>query len=69
GEIAFVSSGCAISKASASIFTEKIKSLEISKIKKFMPIDVLEELGITLTPARTKCALLIYVAVQKGLKR
>lgn len=59
-EIAFTGEGCAISKASASIFTEKIKGMKIEEITKLTPGDVLEELGITLTPTRTKCALLVY---------
>lgn len=58
--IKFTGEGCAISKASASIFTEKIKGLTISEIKKITPEEVLEELGLQLTPARMKCALLVY---------
>ncbi len=67
-DIGFVSEGCAISKASASLFTEKIKGESLSDIKKLGPDDVLEELGIELTPARTKCALLIYSATKQTLK-
>lgn len=67
-EIAFTSSGCAISKASASIFTEKIKHMPLDAIKKLLPNDVLSELGAQLTPARTKCALLIYVCLKKGIR-
>lgn len=67
-EIGFVSEGCVISKASASLFTEKIKGESLEKIKKIKPFDVLEELGIELTPARTKCALLIYITLKKGIQ-
>ena len=67
-EIKFVSEGCAISKASASLFTELVRNMEIDKIKQIKPEEVLEELGITLTPTRTKCALLVYATMQKGLK-
>lgn len=66
-EIGFISEGCIISKASASLFTEKIKGESIEEIKKLKPEEVLEELGVTLTPARTKCALLIYVALKKEI--
>lgn len=59
-KIAFTGEGCAISKASASLFTEKIKGAEISEIKKITPDEVLEEMGLQLTPARMKCALLVY---------
>lgn len=64
-EIKFTGEGCAISKASASLFTEKVKGMSLTEIKKLMHEDVLSELGIILTPARTKCALLIYQALQK----
>ncbi len=59
-DIKFVSEGCAISKASASIFTEKIKGMTLAEIKKITPEEVLDEMGLTLTPARMKCALLVY---------
>lgn len=63
-KVAFTGDGCAISKASASIYTEKIKEQTISEIKKITPDDVLAELGLTLTPARTKCALLVYKTLE-----
>ncbi len=66
-KIAFTGEGCAISKASASLFTEKIKGLKIAEIKKITTDDVLEEIGLTLTPARMKCALLVYNTVKQAL--
>lgn len=59
-QLQFVSEGCAISKASASIFTMQIKGKKIEEIKKITPEIVIGNLGIMLTPAREKCALLIY---------
>lgn len=66
-KICFISEGCAISTASASLFTEKIKGMEVYDIKKITPEEVLEELGITLTPSRTKCALLAYSTLMKRI--
>ena len=66
-EIAFTGEGCAISKASASLFTEEIKDKSLDSLKKIKEQDVLDLLGIELTPARTKCALLIYKAINKSL--
>jgi len=66
-DIQFVAQGCAISKASASLFTEKVKGQLIDEIKKITPEEILEDLGITLTPARTKCALLIYTTLRKKI--
>lgn len=66
-DILFISEGCAISKASASLFTEKVKGLSLAEIRNVTPDDVLAELGIALTPTRMKCALLVYTTLQKGL--
>ena len=67
-KIAFVSSGCAISKASASIFTDMVKDKKIKEIKDMKPEELLEELGTELTPGRLKCALLAFSTLKKGLK-
>lgn len=64
-KIAFSGEGCAISRASASLFTEEIKGESLKEIKKKKDTDVLELLGIELTPARTKCALLIFNTLKK----
>lgn len=63
--ISFTGDGCAISKASASLFTEKIKGMTIDAIKQISPQEVLEEVGISLTPARMKCALLVYTTLKR----
>lgn len=67
-EVAFTASGCAVSIASASLFLQEIKNKPITYSKRMKPEDVLILLGITLTPTRTKCALLAYAAFQKGLR-
>src|SRR3989344_8948286 len=50
--------GCAISQASASMLTEKIKGKSLDELKKLTKEDLLEMLGIPLSPVRLKCALL-----------
>jgi nitrogen fixation NifU-like protein len=67
-EIKFTCMGCAISKASASLFTEQIKGMQISKIKNLKDADVLKNLPIEITPARNNCALLCFKTIQTGLK-
>jgi nitrogen fixation NifU-like protein len=67
-EVAFTGDGCAISKASASLFTEEIKGKTLMQLKSINPQFVLDLLGIPLSPTRTKCALLIYQVIQKGLR-
>jgi nitrogen fixation NifU-like protein len=66
-EIAFTGEGCAISKASASLFTEEIKGKSFDSLKKIKEQDLLDLLEIELTPARIKCALLVYKALRKSL--
>ena len=66
-EIKFSGEGCAISKASASLFTEIIKRMSINKIKKITEDEVLADLGLELTPARVKCGLLIFQTTQKAI--
>ncbi len=50
--------GCAISTASASMMTDKVKGKNIEEIRKMKKNDVLEMLGIPISAARLKCALL-----------
>jgi len=67
--VKFSGEGCAISKASASIFTEKIKNMKIADIKKITPDEVLSGLGLELTPARVKCGLLILQTTKKAISQ
>lgn len=50
--------GCAISQAAASMLSDQIKGRPVSEVQALGKDDVLEELGIPLTPIRLKCALL-----------
>ncbi|MBI2650556.1 SUF system NifU family Fe-S cluster assembly protein [Candidatus Woesearchaeota archaeon] len=50
--------GCAISVASASMLSEEIKGKSIGEIEKLKKEDILEMLGIPISPVRLKCALL-----------
>ena len=63
-EVAFTGEGCAISRASASLFTEKVKGMNLVEVQGMAADEVLNELGVILTPARTKCALLVYEVMQ-----
>ncbi len=66
-DIAFGGESCAISTASASLLTEQVKGKTTEEIKKMKTDDVLNLLGITLTPTRLKCALLPLEVLQKML--
>jgi nitrogen fixation NifU-like protein len=65
-DIKFHGRGCAISQASASLLTERIKGLSLDEAKKIDKDDVLGELGIDISPARIKCALLSLKVLKVG---
>ncbi len=65
-ESAFTGRGCAISQASASMLMEKIQGATLAELRALNKDDVLELLGIDLTPARLKCALLSLKVLKAG---
>ena len=66
-DVKFSGHGCAISTASASMLTEKIKKLSVEDVKKLEQKDVLELLGIELSHVRIKCAMLPLKVVKLGV--
>jgi nitrogen fixation protein NifU and related proteins len=54
----FAGRGCAISQASTSMLTELIKGRKARDVLEFDREELLEEVGIPLTPVRLKCAIL-----------
>lgn len=60
--------GCAVSTASASMLSEKLVGKTIDEIKEFSSEDLLEMLGIEVSPSRLKCALLPLDALKKVFK-
>jgi len=57
-EVKFTGRGCAISQAATSMLTEMVKGRSASEIAELPRDELLEEIGIPLTPIRLKCALL-----------
>jgi nitrogen fixation protein NifU and related proteins len=57
-DVRYEGRGCAISQAAASMLSDQIKGRPVSEVQGLGKDDVLEELGIPLTPIRLKCALL-----------
>lgn len=66
-EVAFLGKGCAISQASMSMLTEKIKHLPVDQVKHITREDVMEMLGIPLGVVRMKCALLGLKTIHNSL--
>ncbi len=67
-DIKFSGEGCAISQAATSMLTEKILGKKVSDIGKLKNEDIYEMLGIPISPARVKCALLGFVAAKNAAK-
>jgi nitrogen fixation protein NifU and related proteins len=57
-DVAFSGRGCAISQASASMLTEDIIGQPLEELAKLTRRDILDNLGIEVSYARMKCALL-----------
>ena len=66
-EVAFTGRGCAISQASASLLTDEIKGKTVEEVERMTPDNVLDLLGIDISPARLKCALLSLDTVAHAL--
>jgi nitrogen fixation NifU-like protein len=62
--------GCAISQASASLFTEHLKGMALEKAKKLGKDDALKliKLDLSKNPTRIRCALLPLDAFRKAMK-
>ncbi|MBJ7596652.1 MAG: SUF system NifU family Fe-S cluster assembly protein [Candidatus Nephthysia bennettiae] len=65
-DVMFHGRGCAISQASASLMTERLKGMTLHEARQLSKEDVLEELGIDISPARLKCALLSLKVLKVG---
>jgi nitrogen fixation protein NifU and related proteins len=57
-EVKFSGRGCAISQAATSMLTELVKGRSATEVATLQRNELLDEIGIPLTPVRLKCALL-----------
>ncbi len=65
-DVKFHGRGCAISQASADLLTERLKGMSLDEARQIGKDDILDELGIELSPARLKCALLSLKVLKVG---
>lgn len=66
-DVKFSGRGCAISQASVSMLTEMIEGKTLDEVKQISKEDILELIGIPLTPVRLKCALLGLKVLKGGV--
>jgi nitrogen fixation NifU-like protein len=57
-DVRFSGRGCAISQAATSMLMEMVKGRSATEVATLPRDELLEEIGIPLTPVRLKCALL-----------
>ena len=57
-EVGFDGRGCAISQAATSMLTDLVKGRTAEEVAAMPKEELLDEIGIPLTPVRLKCALL-----------
>ncbi len=68
-EVKFEGRGCAISQAATSMLTEMVKGRSATDVATLPKEELLEEIGIPLTPIRLKCALLGLGVLKVALHR
>jgi nitrogen fixation NifU-like protein len=65
--VGFTGRGCAISQASASLLTDELRGKTLEQAAQLSRQDVLDLLGIEISPARLKCALLSLDTLHRAL--
>jgi nitrogen fixation NifU-like protein len=68
-DIKFRGRGCAISQAATSMLMEMVKGRSAAEVAGMSRDELLEEVGIPLTPVRLKCALLGLGVLKVALHR
>ena len=68
-EVKFSGRGCAISQAATSMLMEMIQGRTANEVGELSKEELLEEIGIPLTPIRLKCALLGLGVLKVALHR
>ena len=68
-DVGFEGRGCAISQAATSMLTELVKGRKASEVAQLQKEELLDEIGIPLTPIRLKCAILGLGVLKVALNR
>ncbi len=68
-EVKFSGRGCAISQAATSMLVEMVKGRSATEVATLPKEELLEEIGIPLTPVRLKCAMLGLTTLKLALHK
>ncbi|MCU4717475.1 Fe-S cluster assembly sulfur transfer protein SufU [Halapricum hydrolyticum] len=66
--VAFRGDGCAISQASASMLSERLPGTSIEELREMDRDDIIDMLGVEISPMRVKCAVLAEKVAQDGVE-
>jgi nitrogen fixation NifU-like protein len=64
--VAFRGDGCAISQASASMLSEQLHGMTVDELRELDRDDIIDMLGVDISPMRVKCAVLAEKVAQDG---
>jgi len=64
--VAFRGDGCAISQASASMLSQELAGKSVAEMREMDRDDIIDMLGVDISPMRVKCAVLAEKVVQDG---
>jgi len=65
--VSFVGDGCAISQASASMLSGELQGRSLESVREMDRDDIVDMLGVELSPMRIKCAVLAEKVAQDGI--
>jgi nitrogen fixation NifU-like protein len=68
-EVKFAGRGCAISQAATSMLTEMVTGKTATEVASLDKDELLDEIGIPLTPVRLKCAMLGLTTLKVALHK
>src|SRR5687767_10069765 len=68
-EVKFAGRGCAISQAATSMLTEMVEGKTATEVATLDKDELLDEIGIPLTPVRLKCAMLGLTTLKVALHK
>jgi len=66
--VAFQGDGCAISQASASMLSQQLHGMAVDELQEMDRDDIIDMLGVDISPMRVKCAVLAEKVAQDGLE-
>ena len=64
--VSFIGDGCAISQASASLLSEELQGESLEAVRAMDRDDIIDLLGVDVSPMRVKCAVLAEKVAQDG---